>query len=103
MDRKYLMKKEALEKIKILFSEAEMQFSKNPSLSDRYVDIARKLAMKFNIKMPRELKRKFCRHCYSYLVPNKNCRVRIHKSRVVYSCLNCKKFMRFVLNAKRRE
>ena len=90
-------KKEALEKIKILFSEAKVQFPENPELSNRYVKLARKLAMKFNITMPRELKRKFCKHCYSYLVPNKNCRVRIHKSRVIYSCNNCKKFMRFVL------
>lgn len=88
----------AIEKIKTLFSEAEKQFSKNPKLSNRYVDLARKISMKFNIRMPKELKRKFCKHCYSYLVPDKNCRVRIHKSRVIYSCLNCKKFMRFSLN-----
>ena len=90
-------KKIALEKIKTLFSESEKQFSKNPNLSNRYVNLARKLAMKFNITMPREFKRKFCKHCYAYLVPNKNCRVRIHKSRVIYSCDSCKKFMRFVL------
>jgi len=97
MKNKKSDKKEALEKIKTLFYEAEKQFSKNPSLSNRYVKLARKIAMKFNVTMPREFKRKFCKHCYSYLVPNKNCRVRIHKSRVIYSCNNCKKFMRFVL------
>ena len=90
-------KKEAMQKIETLFSEARMQFSKNPNLSDKYVSLARKIVMKYRIKMPRELKRKFCKHCYSYLVPNKNCRVRIHKSRVIYFCNNCKKFMRFVL------
>src|SRR3989344_8337821 len=90
-------KKEALEKINLLFYEAESQFKKNPSLSNRYVDIARKIAMKYNIRIPRELKRKFCRHCYHYLVPDKTCRVRIHKSRVIYYCFNCKKFMRFML------
>src|SRR3989344_6364566 len=91
-------KKEAMQKIETLFSEAMMQFSKNPNMSDKYVSLARKIVMKYRIKMPRELKRKFCKHCYSYLVPNKNCRVRIHKSRVIYFCNNCKKFMRFVLN-----
>lgn len=90
-------KKIALEKIKTLFFEAEKQFPKDSNLSNRYVKLARKIAMKFNIPMPREFKRKFCKHCYVYLVPNKNCRVRIHKSRVIYSCDNCKKFMRFVL------
>jgi|SRR3989344_1444091 len=100
MKKKYSVKDEALEKIRILFNEAREQFNKNPSLSDRYIYLARKIAMRFNIRMPRELKRRFCKHCYSYLVPNKNCRVRIHKSRVVYYCFNCKKFMRFMLKKK---
>ena len=97
MKDKKTLKKIGLEKIKTLFSEAELQFSKNPKLSNKYVNLARKIAMKYNITMPREFKRKFCKHCYVYLVPNKNCRVRIHKSRVIYSCDNCKKFMRFGL------
>lgn len=97
MKDKKITKKEALEKIKVLFKEAKLQFSKNPSLSNRYVKLARKIAMKYNIRMPREFKRKFCKHCYTYLVPSKNCRVRIHKSRVIYYCNKCKKFMRFVL------
>jgi len=91
------IKKESLEKIKILFSEAAEQFPKNPSLSDRYVQLARKIAMKHKIKFPRELKRRFCKHCYAYLVPGKNCRVRIQKHRVIYFCEKCKNFMRFVL------
>lgn len=103
MGDKTAVKKEALEKIKILFLEAELQFKKNPSLSNRYVDLARKIAMRFKIRMPRELKRKFCKHCYSYLIPDKNCRVRIHKSRVIYFCFNCKKFMRFMLNNKKEK
>ena len=86
--------------IKTLFNEARIQFNKNPSLSNRYITLARKIAMKFNLRIPRELKRRYCKHCYSYLVPNKNCRVRVHKSRVIYYCLNCKKFMRFVIKKK---
>jgi len=90
----------ALQKIKILFQEAKIQFDKNSSLSDRYVKLARKIAMKVNLRIPVEYKRRFCRHCYSYLVPGKTCRVRIHKSRVIYYCLKCKKFMRFVVKKK---
>lgn len=97
MNKKEFIKKEALEKIKTLFSEARIQFSRNQSLANRYVKLAREIAMKFKVKIPRELKRKFCKHCYHYLVPNKNCRVRIHKSRVIYYCFDCKKFMRFML------
>ena len=87
----------ALERIKILFEQARIAFKDNPALSNRYVKLARKLAMKYKVRMPRELKRKYCKHCYTYLRPPYNARVRIHNGKVVYTCYNCKKFMRFVL------
>ena|SRR3989344_1488570 len=87
----------ALKRVKELFSEAKDIFSSNHKLADRYVMIARKTAMKVNLSFPRELKRKFCKHCYSYFMPSKTCRVRIHKNKVIYYCFNCKKYMRFVL------
>ncbi|MBS3153462.1 ribonuclease P [Candidatus Woesearchaeota archaeon] len=90
----------ALNKIKKLFTEASNQSKKNLSLSTRYVDIARKMAMKVNLRIPRELKRRFCKHCYHYLVPGKNCRVRIHKNKVIYYCADCKKYMRYMLTTK---
>ncbi|MEK6835573.1 MAG: ribonuclease P [Nanoarchaeota archaeon] len=87
--------KQILELVKKLFHEAKIQFNKNPELSNKYVKLARKAAMKINLRFPREYKRKFCKHCYTYLVPGKNARVRLHKSRVIYYCFNCKKYMRF--------
>lgn len=87
----------ALERVKILFKEADENFKKHPERSDRYVNIARKIAMKVNLRIPRELKRKFCKHCYKYLKPGVNCRVRIRKGKVIYYCLSCKKYMRYVL------
>ena len=89
-------KKKVLQVVKKLFDEAKLQFNKNSSLSNRYVNLARKAAMKVNLRIPKEFKRKYCKHCYSYLVPGKNVRVRIHKSRVIYYCFNCKKYMRFL-------
>ncbi len=100
MKRKYSKKprkqKElVLERIKILFKEAKTAFKKDPKLSNRYVKLARELAMKYKVRMPRELKRRFCKHCYSYLVPSINVRIRTRNGKVVYYCLNCKKYMRF--------
>jgi ribonuclease P protein subunit RPR2 len=89
------IKRNILNLINNLFDEAKLIFNENPFLANRYIKLARKNAMKVNLKIPRNLKRKFCKHCYFYLVPGKNCRVRIHKSRVIYYCFNCKKFMRF--------
>jgi ribonuclease P protein subunit RPR2 len=90
------MKEKAKERIIYFFKSAEKVFNKDPVLANRYVTLARKYSMKYKVKIPREFKRRFCKHCYKYLVPGKTCRVRTHKGKVVYSCFHCKKFMRFV-------
>ncbi len=96
MDKKQI----ATERIKELFEQADKVFEKNPKLANKYVDMARKLAMKINLRFPRGYKRKFCKHCYSYLKPGKNLRIRTKNKKVVYYCLVCKKHMRFPLTKK---
>lgn len=85
----------AKERINELFEQAKKEFNNDPKLSNRYVEIARKISMKYKVRIPRELKKSFCKHCYVFLMPSKNCRIRTHKGKVVYYCLNCKKYMRF--------
>jgi ribonuclease P protein subunit RPR2 len=100
MKRKYSKKpaeqrKIALERIEVLFKQASDMFREDSKLADRYVYLARKIAMKYKVKIRAELKRRFCKHCYAYLVPGANCRVRMQKGRVVYYCMRCRRFMRF--------
>ncbi|MEM3373924.1 MAG: ribonuclease P protein component 4 [Candidatus Woesearchaeota archaeon] len=89
------VKKNAEKWIIRLFELAEKFFKKEPKLSNRYIQLARKISMKYKVKIPKEFKRRFCKKCYSYLYPGINCRVRLCQSKVVYYCLNCKNFMRF--------
>jgi len=86
------IKKIALERIKILFDEAKK--AKKQEFSDRYVEIARKIAMKAKVRIPPELKRKFCKKCHSYFRAG-NFRVRLQGKKVVYYCFRCKNYMRF--------
>lgn len=90
----------ARERIRVLFQEAEGAFSKNPSLSHRYVELARKIAMKVKVKIPPEFKRRFCKHCYKFLMPGVNARIRIREGKLVVYCRECKKFMRMMLKRK---
>lgn len=90
----------ARERIRILFREAEEAFAKNPSLSHRYVELARKIAMKVKTKIPKELKRMFCKHCYKFLMPGVNARVRTREGKLVVYCRECKNFMRMPLRKK---
>jgi len=85
----------AEQRIKELFKQARIEFKNEPGLSNRYVELARKISMKYKVRMPSELKRQFCSHCYVYLYPPENCRIRTHKGKVVYYCLKCRKYMRF--------
>jgi len=87
----------ARERIKILFEEAEK--ANIQELSNKYIKTARKIAMKFNLRLPRYYNRKFCKHCYNYF-RNQNYRVRTKNKNVVYYCLSCKKHARFPLRRK---
>jgi|SRR3989344_2205385 len=91
----------AEERIHLLFQEAEKIFSKNKTLANRYVALARKISMKTKTKIPTELKRKFCKHCHHYLQPGINSRTRTRAGKVIISCLDCKKFMRIELKRKK--
>jgi ribonuclease P protein subunit RPR2 len=88
-------RKIAFERVVLLFDMAGSIFRSDPKLSDRYVDLARKIAMKFKVRIPSVLKKQFCKNCYCFLVPGSNCTVRLQKSKVVYFCKKCKHFMRF--------
>jgi ribonuclease P protein subunit RPR2 len=83
-------KKIAEERIKILFEEAEREFSKHPERSKRYVELARKIGMRYNIKL-KAYRKKFCRKCNAYLKPGVNCRIRLrdNKKAIVQTCLEC--------------
>ena len=84
----------ALERIKILFKEADSLFLENQGLANSYIKKARKIAMSVNLRLPFYLKRKFCKHCYSYFKAGKSYRVRTKHGKVIYYCLSCKKYTR---------
>ncbi|MFC1769386.1 ribonuclease P protein component 4 [Nanoarchaeota archaeon] len=90
-------RKIALDRIGILFKQAQLMYEEDPKLSNRYVRLARTIAMKYKVKFPRELKRKFCKNCYHFLVPGKNSRVRIQKGRLTIYCSDCKQYTRVPL------
>jgi len=93
-DKQEQFRKIALERVEKLFSEADSMFKEDAKLANRYVSLARKIAMKYRVNIPTKLKRKFCKHCYSYLRPGVNSRVRLYKSKVIIYCSNCKNYTR---------
>lgn len=95
---KKIQKTIADERIKKLFFMAEkMALLDNFDLSDRYVDIARKISMRNLVPIPREFKRSYCKYCYSYFLPDYTCKIRIRRGKLIIHCNNCKKITRFLL------
>ncbi len=79
----------ARERIEILFQQAEERFDEYPQLADRYVKLAWRIFLKTRTRFPQRLKRRFCRRCFSFWVPNRTCRVRNARGKVTITCLKC--------------
>jgi ribonuclease P protein subunit RPR2 len=84
-------KKEALK----LIEKAEEAFDKNKELANNLVKKARNKAMSYNVRFPREVNLKFCKHCYSFLKPGTNCKIRTKKEFIIYTCLECNRVRKF--------
>jgi len=100
------VKQIALQRIHVLFRLARETIREDPELTQRYVEIARKIAMRTRLRLPKEYRRMVCRHCKSFILPGVNCRVRIQPKRephIVVTCLNCGKHMRVPLRDRRNK
>jgi ribonuclease P protein subunit RPR2 len=76
------------ERIDILFQLAEKELKRHPERARRYVSLARKLGMKYNVRFPKRLKRKFCKKCGILWIPGYNLKVRLNsrKKMMEYRC-----------------
>ncbi|MBI2147091.1 ribonuclease P [Candidatus Woesearchaeota archaeon] len=99
--QKKTRQEEALSHFHQLFRQASAVAKANPALADRYVLMARRIAMRNRISMPRQFKRMICKHCYRFLQPGTTARVRVAKRRVIWYCRNCKKYSRLLFSARK--
>src|SRR3989338_5771704 len=87
----------ARERIAILFSEAS---AAEPELAKRYMKLAKKIGMRYNIRLGK-LKRRFCRHCFSYFTAG-NSRRRMKSGIMNVTCLSCGKITRYPYKSRER-
>lgn len=104
MKNKILVKKKAVnreiaqERIGVLFSLADSEALRGKfTLSDRYVQLARRIGMRYKVRIPKEFKGRFCKYCDCYLLPSKTSQVRTNPlhHRVEVLCLKCGRRMFF--------
>jgi ribonuclease P protein subunit RPR2 len=85
------------ERVRKLFELAERVFDDNPERSKRYICLMRKVAMRFNVRIPKDIRRRFCSRCHAVLVFGRNARMRTNKRQqsVIVTCLECGNVMRY--------
>src|SRR5207247_4391498 len=55
----------------------------------RYVELARRIGMRYNVRVPAPFKRSFCKKCFAFLLPSVSARIRVGEGRVVVTCGAC--------------
>ncbi len=84
----------AFQRILLLFKLAGEEFRTHPERSNRYVQLARRIGMRYRVRMPPEVKTRICRYCHSYLVQGATARTRLQGTHIATTCLVCGKQMR---------
>jgi ribonuclease P protein subunit RPR2 len=92
----------ARERIKIL-GELAIKRAKEGDieLANRYIYLARKIGMRYNVRLPKDLKRRYCKYCYKFLLPGKTSQHRMKHGILTVKCLNCNGIMRYPVKNKK--
>jgi len=86
----------ALERIYRLFELAEQK--ENSKYAKRYVSLAKRIGERTNVTIPKELKKKFCKKCFSLNVEQKK-----EKPFLEVKCRDCGFVKRFSLEEKAKK
>ncbi len=78
------------ERIEILFDLAEKEaLNGRQDRANRYVHLARKIGMRYNVRVPERYRMRYCRKCDSFLMPGVNAEFRLNDGRITVRCLSC--------------
>ena len=82
----------ASERMTILLTLSKEALRTNPKRAQHYFQLARKLGMRYKIRLPPQFRGLICRSCKRLIVPGINARVRLQQRRephIVITCLEC--------------
>jgi ribonuclease P protein subunit RPR2 len=83
-----------------LFALAEREAATgHPELANRYVEIARRVGMRYNVRLLPEYRELHCRGCAVFWVEGQTVRTRLRAGHRVRTCLRCGRIRRTRLRA----
>ena len=86
------MKKLIQERMRELINLAIKEWKMgNIDLARRYIYIIKKYSEKNKIRIPNDVKSKFCKKCFTPWIPGETVRIRLSRrgKYLIYACLNC--------------
>lgn len=91
----------ALGRCEKLLSMAKEIYGDEPELSNRYVDLARKIAMRHRLHLGRKV---FCKKCSAIFIQGKTLKVRVSKEKkaTLYTCMACNTTFCFPYSKEKR-
>jgi ribonuclease P protein subunit RPR2 len=90
----------AHERITELFGLAEQEARRTDSaLPERYVALARRIGMRYNVRLLPEYQELYCRGCGAYWTEGRTVRTRLRAGRRSRTCLRCGRVRRVPLRA----
>ncbi len=90
------------ERIADLFALAEKEAGgSHPELASRYVALARKIGMRYNVRLLPEYRELYCRRCSVFWIEGRTVRTRLRGGRRVRTCLACGRPRRVPLHPNR--
>lgn len=91
------------ERVERLVSMAGENAKSDPERARTYSAMASRLCTRYRVRMPSDTKAKFCRKCFTPMVPGHNCTIRISPARraVIITCKKCGKIKREILPKKK--
>ena len=100
--KRFILKDLAMQRVSRLLDIALKTASEDLCLAQRQGEIARRLCLKYNLRLPYGRRMLFCKGCSRLVVPGVNCRVRLDSRRKALRlvCLECGHVYRRIL-AKR--
>jgi ribonuclease P protein subunit RPR2 len=88
----------ARERVDLLVANALHEWDEY--LAAKQANQAKKIAMRFRIRLPYEIRQLYCKKCKAFIVPGRSARVRVGRSRsraVRITCLKCSHTYRKIL------
>lgn len=82
----------------LMLAERELLQNQNPTRARRYVTLARKIGMRYNVRMEKYYRNKICRSCNSYLITGIASHVRCQGRKIITYCIHCGNIVRIPLH-----